>query len=352
MTQHLPKAMAELGEINVAIKRIQKMLLAEEIDEKAKETYKVIGLEEKRKKSVGVSLKSVTAKWSLNSPEQVLSSVDFSAHNKDLVVIIGSVGSGKSSLLKTILKELSITQGAMDLESSISYASQQPWIFPGTVRQNILVGQLMNPKRYQEVVRACALEHDLKMFPFGDNTIVGERGVFLSGGQKARINLARAVYKNADLYLLDDPLSAVDAHVGSQLLEECIRGFLKEKCVVLVTHQLQYLRNVDKIVVMEKGRVAAQGGYKALCQGGELRNLVINHEDINKKDVGIEGDVISDKVDKSVVDEHMRHGEIQAEVYKAYIKAGGGIGIFLVVITLFVLSQVFGNAVDYFATFW
>lgn len=358
MTQHLPKGMAELGEMNVAIKRIQKMLLAEEIDENFKEMYKPkngsFKLDIETKGAVGISMKGVGAKWFLDSSENTLSGVDFTAQGKQLLAIIGSTGSGKTSLLQTILKELHVTEGTIDLRGSFSYASQESWIFPGTVRQNILFGQAMNPKRYQEVVKVCALEHDLKMFPFGDNTIVGERGVLLSGGQKSRINLARAVYKNADLYLLDDPLSAVDAHVGSQLFEQCIKGFLKEKCVVLVTHQLQYLRKVHNIVVMEKGKIVTEGTFKTLFQEGHFGSSVLNNADLNKReDTGIKCvNVVSDKIDKSAVDEHMSHGGIHSKVYNAYVDAAGGYCTFMVIIALFIISQVFGNAADYFTTFW
>lgn len=143
----------------------------------------------------------------------------------------------------------------------MSYASQETWLFEGTVRSNIVFIEEYNQKRYKEVVRVCGLERDFKLMPNGDMTIVGERGISLSGGQKARINLARAVYKEADIYLLDDPLSAVDAHVGKHIYQECVQQFLKNKICILVTHQLQYLKDVGHLVLMYHGSVEGQGTY-------------------------------------------------------------------------------------------
>ena len=140
------------------------------------------------------------------------------------------------------------------MKGKISYASQEPWIFSGSIRQNILCGSEFEQERYNEVIRVCALDRDLQLFPSNDETAVGEKGVSLSGGQKARINLARCLYVDADIYLMDDPLSAVDAHVGRHLVDEAINGFLRDKIRILVTHQLQYLNNVDKILVLKDVR--------------------------------------------------------------------------------------------------
>lgn len=169
-----------------------------------------------------------------------------------LTVIIGSVGAGKSTLLQTILGELEVDDGQLRINGAISYAAQEPWLFEANIQQNILFTELYDEKRYvleinmlgsttnfffychsfyvrsyNEVIRVCALERDLEILPHGDYTIVGERGISLSGGQRARINLARAIYRQADIYLLDDPLSAVDTHVGKHIFENCVRGFLK-----------------------------------------------------------------------------------------------------------------------------
>uniref|UniRef100_A0A4W6CWU9 ATP-binding cassette, sub-family C (CFTR/MRP), member 4 n=1 Tax=Lates calcarifer TaxID=8187 RepID=A0A4W6CWU9_LATCA len=159
------------------------------------------------------------------------------------------VNLSSSSLLSAILGELPCDTGTMKVKGQLTYASQQPWVFPGTIRSNILFGRELNLQRYERVIRACALK---KLLPYGDLTLIGDRGATLSGGQKARLNLARAVYQEADIYLLDDPLSAVDAEVGKHLFEQCICGLLRNKCRILVTHQLQHLKAADQIVVLKE----------------------------------------------------------------------------------------------------
>ncbi|KAH0816056.1 hypothetical protein GEV33_006734 [Tenebrio molitor] len=211
--------------------------------------------------SFGVSLSSVSAKWDPNTSNSTLTDVTVTATSGKLVAVVGVPGSGKSTLLQVMLKEIPITSGSLSVTGSLSYAPQEPWIFTGTLRENILFGEKMNNTKYQEVIRVCCLEHDISRFSFGDNTLVGEKGVMLSGGQKARVSLARAIYRDADVYLLDDPLSAVDVHVANRIFYECIRGYLRNKCVVLVTHQIQFLENVDTVVLLDRGRVTASGNY-------------------------------------------------------------------------------------------
>lgn len=143
-----------------------------------------------------------------------------------------------------------ISRGNIQINGVVSYASQEPWVFAASIRQNITFGQEFDKKRYNEVVRVCALQKDFHQFPDGDLSIVGDRGASLSGGQKARINLARAVYRKADIYLLDDPLSAVDTHVAKHLYQECINGYLKYKTRILVTHQVHHLKNADNIIIL------------------------------------------------------------------------------------------------------
>lgn len=186
---------------------------------------------------------------------------------------------GKSSLLHVIIGELDIDHGDCKINGSISYASQETWLFEGTVRSNIIFIEEFDQNRYKEVVRVCGLERDLKLMPNGDMTIVGERGISLSGGQKARISLARAVYKQADIYLLDDPLSAVDSHVGKHLFEECIKQFLKNKVCILVTHQLQYLKDINHLVLMYHGRIESQGTYTEVQQTSAESFLTIQSLD-------------------------------------------------------------------------
>ncbi|KAF6136410.1 hypothetical protein GIB67_019293 [Kingdonia uniflora] len=160
-----------------------------------------------------------------------------------------------------------------------AYVAQTSWIQNGTIQDNILFGLPMNNHKYRDVVKVCCLEKDLEMMEFGDQTEIGERGINLSGGQKQRIQLARAVYQDCDIYLLDDIFSAVDAHTGSEIFKECVRGALKNKTVLLVTHQVDFLHNVDLILVMRDGMIVQSGKYNKLMESGtDFEALVAAHE--------------------------------------------------------------------------
>lgn len=211
----------------------------------------------------GVIFRNVTATWGQEAQGQQtgIESINLEIQSNRLCAIIGSVGSGKSTVLQAMLREIEIDAGELIINGVVSYASQEPWLFEGTVRQNIIFTEQYEEKRYKEVIRVCALERDLQMLPYGDYTIVGERGISLSGGQKARVNLARAIYRKADIYLLDDPLSAVDTLVGKHIFQNCVKTFLRDKACVLVTHQVQYLKKSSHVVLMNSGRIEAQGNY-------------------------------------------------------------------------------------------
>lgn len=231
MTNNFPQAVSDVAETLVSVKRIEMFLLFHEVKTpQVKYSQKKIIhsstplLNAASKRSVGIYLYDVCAKWNSYLHEDTLSGINFNVGPKQLVAVVGPVGSGKTSLLHIILKELSLTKGIKDIVGSISYASQEPWLFAGTIRQNILFGEPFVKNRYENVVRVCALDRDFESLPYGDKSVIGDRGVTISGGQRARINLARAVYKEADIYLLDDPLSAVDTHVAKKLFEECISG--------------------------------------------------------------------------------------------------------------------------------
>lgn len=204
-----------------------------------------------------VIFKNVNALW--GNSQAGIEDVSFEIHSGQFCAIIGPVGSGKSSILHTILHELEIDRGELTVNGVVSYSAQEPWLFDATVRQNILFTEEYDEGRYRDVIRVCALERDLQMLPFADLTIVGERGISLSGGQKARVSLARAIYRRADIYLLDDPLSAVDSVVGKQIFDNCIRDFLRDKICILVTHQQQYLKSSNQIVLMNMGKVQTPG---------------------------------------------------------------------------------------------
>lgn len=214
----------------------------------------------------GVILENATAVWTLSDDQKShgIFNIDMDIQPGLLCAVVGSVGAGKSTLLNVILGELELDDGSITINGTLSYAGQEPWLFEGTIRNNIVFVEEYDEQRYNEIIHVCALERDFRLLPNGDQTIVGERGVSLSGGQRARVNLARAIYKQADIYLLDDPLSAVDTHVGKHIFDKCIRDYLKNKVCVLVTHQLQYLQHLKHVVLMSRGRIEAQGPYKVL----------------------------------------------------------------------------------------
>lgn len=197
-----------------------------------------------------------------------------------LCAVVGTVGSGKSSLIQALLGEMDKLSGRVNTVGSIAYVPQQAWIQNATLRDNILFGLEYDRKRYNRVVDACALRADIDMLSAGDQTEIGEKGINLSGGQKQRVSLARAVYSNADLYLLDDPLSAVDSHVGKHIFEEVIgpNGLLARKTRVLVTHGITFLPQTNNIYVMKLGEISESGTYQELlARKGAFAEFIIQH---------------------------------------------------------------------------
>uniref|UniRef100_A0A667Z628 Multidrug resistance-associated protein 4 n=1 Tax=Myripristis murdjan TaxID=586833 RepID=A0A667Z628_9TELE len=263
-------AIEKVSETVVSIRRIKNFLLLDEIDRRG------FALPEEENNKNSLELHNLTCYWdkSLDAP---------SLQNVSLTVK-SPVG----------LLELPRDKGVLRVKGQLIYASQQPWVFPGTIRSNILFGKELNTQKYEKVLRACALKKDLGLLPDGDLMLIGDRGATLSGGQKARVNLARAVYQDADIYLLDDPLSAVDAEVGRHLFEQCICGLLKNKTRILVTHQLQYLKAADHIVVLMEGHVMAQGTYDELrCSGLDFVSLLKSDEEQERRPQAADPDKLS-----------------------------------------------------------
>jgi len=218
---------------------------------------------------VAVELKAVdgdAATPQVNRAVQTLMDLSVTIRRGECVAIVGSVGSGKSSFLAGLLGELqpstydkNTPPGKVSVRGSVAYHSQVPWILNATVRDNILFGAPLDTARFEAAIEAACLGPDIAMLPFGLDTEIGERGINLSGGQKARVSFARTVYRDADLILLDDPLSAVDAHVGEKIFRHGIRTVLREKTVVLVTHQIHLIDDFDQVVILDGGRIKACG---------------------------------------------------------------------------------------------
>ncbi|XP_067619706.1 probable multidrug resistance-associated protein lethal(2)03659 [Eurosta solidaginis] len=327
-----------------------------------------------------VEVRNVSATWDATDPmggkgSAALSDINVKIENRSLVAIVGPVGSGKSTLLNALLGEVKINQGKIVINGKVSYAGQEPWVFEGTVRDNIVFVDSYNERRYKKVIKACSLERDLELMSNGDLTIVGERGVSLSGGQKARVNLARAIYHKADIYLLDDPLSAVDTHVGKHIFERCITEFLNDKIVILVTHQLQYLFDVEQVVLMNSGCIEAQGSYQDLQKNEKCQFLLMQATYETRNEVADSTDAMSidSRMSRSESEKSMEHhqllgadelpvvdmneeqqavGSVKLDVYMSYFKALESPIFFFIVIALFICARFMLTGVDYFLSRW
>ncbi|KAM6054990.1 multidrug resistance-associated protein 1 isoform 2-T2 [Chlamydotis macqueenii] len=257
----LPMVISSIVEASVSLKRLRVFLSHEELDPDSIIRGPITEAEG------SIVVKNATFSWSKSDPPS-LSSINFTVPEGSLVAVVGQVGCGKSSLLSALLGEMDKKEGYVVVKGSIAYVPQQAWVQNATLEDNIIFGREMNESRYKCVIDACALLPDIEILPTGDKTEIGEKGVNLSGGQKQRVSLARAVYCNADVYLFDDPLSAVDSHVGKHIFEKVIgpKGILKNKTRLLVTHAINYLPQMDTILVMTDGEISEMGSYQELLE--------------------------------------------------------------------------------------
>ncbi|XP_053982539.1 ATP-binding cassette subfamily C member 4-like isoform X2 [Hylaeus volcanicus] len=322
-----------------------------------------------------VKMVNLTAKWEPGQSENTLEEMNLAIEKGKVYAVIGMVGAGKSSFLSAILGEIEPTEGHVKVNGSLSYAGQEAWVFGSTVRQNILFGQQYDRQRYQRVVKACSLLRDFKQFPQGDQTVVGERGSSLSGGQKARINLARSLYRQADIYLLDDPLSAVDTHVSKHLFEECIQRYLAGKTRILVTHQLQYVKSVDSIILIEQGKATVFSNYPDLLnQRPEYCHLLASDTE-TKEDSSLEKSSIKRQFSSSSTRsrtpeassggtddedededpdklydglEGTSRGAVKGPIFIKYFLSGANICLVITVFLLYLCTQFCASLNDYF----
>ena len=313
----------------------------------------------------------------------------------EFVAVVGAAGSGKSSFLSSLMGELELLQGHREVSGRIAYVSQQAWILNRSVRENILFDTDLKDRKYDLVLQACCLTEDLDTFPDGDYTEIGERGINLSGGQKQRVSLARAVYSDADIFLLDDPFSALDNIVGRQILQQCLLGMLGNKTRILVTHRLDYAMVADRIIVVERGRIKEVGLPKELQKknsqfGRMLRtyrdvdgkgieansdssNLVVGggEDDANnlenapentkvenqisrlKRNGDLEQHVLVAKTSGRIIEEEERPtGAVKAEMYFSYIRMLGTKTALLFVVGLFILREVASVGSDLWLAYW
>lgn len=276
----LPMVITSIIEATVAVGRLTSFFTAEELQPDAVITKEAVT----HNGDVSLRIRDATFTWNRNESRNCLENINFEAHKGDLSCVVGRVGSGKSSLLQAILGDIWKRNGEITVHGNIGYVAQQPWIMNASVKENIVFGHRWDPQFYERTVHACALTEDFKTLPDGDQTEVGERGISLSGGQKARLTLARAVYARADIYLLDDCLSAVDQHVGRHLIDNVFgpRGLLAGKTRVLATNSIPVLIEADFVTLIRDGKVVEKGTYEQLiAMKGEVANLIktANNED-------------------------------------------------------------------------
>ncbi|KAK1282819.1 ABC transporter C family member 3 [Acorus calamus] len=269
----LPDTIQIVVQNKVSLDRISSFLCLEDLQ------HDFIEKPPKGSTDVAVEISAGNFSWGPSSSNPTLKDLNVRVLHGMRVAVCGTVGSGKSSLVSCILGEIPKTSGTIKLCGTTAYVAQTPWIQSGKIEDNVLFGEEMERLRYERVLEACSLKKDLEILPFGDQTIIGERGINLSGGQKQRIQIARALYHGADIYLFDDPFSAVDAHTGSHLFKECLLGLLASKTVIYVTHQMEFLTSADLILVMKDGKITQTGRYEDILNSGtDLIELVGAHE--------------------------------------------------------------------------
>ncbi|XP_049822512.1 ATP-binding cassette sub-family C member 4 isoform X2 [Aethina tumida] len=331
----IPLGIISISELLASLQRFDQLLGAEE-----RKTAADVNVEEPK-----IYLNKVAVKI---EEKQVLNYVSMKL-TSGLNVVTGNYGSGKSTLFKVILKEYSICQGMMDVRGSISYVSEDPWLFPGTIKDNILFGLEYDTARYLEVLKVCALNKEINSMPNGDATLIGDDGINLSNGQKTRIALARACYRNTDIYLLDDCLKGLDSNVSKYIFNECLKGYLATKLVLFVTNNVHYIKQADHKIIMENGTTPTIEKQKQLLDkritfymddvdedhfNKELR--YIQGDEANESDTLLENKEIAHN---KLYQEKGKEGTVSWKVYKKYLNFYGGFCIVFIVVLLFVLYQ-------------
>ncbi|KAB5527837.1 hypothetical protein DKX38_021684 [Salix brachista] len=391
---NLPDLLSVIAQGKVSADRVASFLQEAEIQHDATEYVP------KDQGEYAISIDDGRFSWDSDSSNPTLDEIRLKVKRGMKVAICGTVGSGKSSLLSCILGEIQKLSGTVKISGAKAYVPQSPWILTGNIRENILFGNPYDSVRYYRTVKSCALLKDFELFSCGDLTDIGERGINMSGGQKQRIQIARAVYHDADIYLFDDPFSAVDAHTGTQLfqvgtyfltfqlcyendLQECLMGILKDKTVVYVTHQVEFLPAADIILVMHNGRIEQAGTFSELLkQNVGFEALVGAHSEALESVLAVENSrrtsqdpepddesntestsksnsslsqydsdhdlsvEISEKGGKFVQDEEREKGSIGKEVYWSYltiVKGGALVPCIILAQSLFQILQVVSN---------
>ncbi|KAF5294167.1 hypothetical protein FQR65_LT10878 [Abscondita terminalis] len=346
-TEFIPVGITQMAEMRASVHRITKFLMLDEIPHRRNYDSSI-------DKLGNISIRNVTVKTIRNTV--ILENLNLII-DKGLSLVMGPTASGKSILLKLLLGDVGKGDGEVDVYGTLSYASQDPWLFPSTIRQNILFGEQFDQNRYKEVIEVCALQRDIDNFPFGDETLVTDKGLNLSKGQKARINLARAVYKKADIYIIDDCFSSVDSGVGSHIFSECIKRFLKKHTCILVTHNTNLIEYSDRLLLIKNKTITCTD--KKECRN-TLNTFSFVEENLDKicertnETVDVQDDEKSVLLQKNseLYEETKQTGVVNRKVYYTYLMSAGGIKMIILVVLLAITTQVLASWTDYFISFW
>ncbi|CAK8685023.1 unnamed protein product [Clavelina lepadiformis] len=380
----MPLALKSLADVNISMQRFRKILLIDNLedyvlsstDDKANAIemkdaafmWKTLHLNESESKhnissEEGDNGALLEQKQLLDDNSSLqLKDISLRIRKGSLVGICGAVGSGKSSLIAGMMGYLHLQKGSVSVSGTIAFVGQQAWLMNATVRENILFGLPFEAEKYSEVVMSCDLGPDFESLPSRDLTEVGERGINLSGGQKQRISLARALYSDRDIYLLDDPLSAVDAHVGKHIFQQAILGKLKKglKTVLLVTHQLQYLPQCDQVLIMDNGSLTETTEQEIALHRYDFIHSQDEKETVKKEENEVSAACIKTCIESSLDDEEklLVQGKLMIEeergdvislaVYAKYFRAAGGPLIVLLIFLFFCINV----AAQQFSNFW
>ncbi|KAK9267442.1 hypothetical protein L1049_009868 [Liquidambar formosana] len=357
----LPNLITQVANANVSLQRLEELFLTEE---------RVLLPNPPLEPGLpAISIKDGYFTWDSKAEKPTLSNINLDIAVGSLVAVVGGTGEGKTSLISAMLGELPpVANAHVVIRGTVAYVPQVSWIFNATVRENILFGSNFEPARYWKSVDVTALQRDIDLLPGRDFTEIGERGVNISGGQKQRVSMARAVYSNSDVYIFDDPLSALDAHVGQQVFNNCIKEELRGKTRVLVTNQLHFLPQMDRIILVSEGMVKEEGTFEELSKNGKLFQKLM--ENVGKMEEQVEekedNKILDQKNSKPVANgevdefpndasytkkgkigksllikqEERETGVVSWNVLMRYKNALGGLWVVMILFTCYILTEV------------
>ncbi|XP_050228205.1 ABC transporter C family member 3-like [Mercurialis annua] len=369
----LPTTISTIIEAKVSLCRISAFLCLDDLP------IDVVEKLPRNSSDTAIEITNGNFSWDISVPNPTLKDINLKIFQGMRVAVCGTVGCGKSSLLSCILGEVPKISGSVKLCGTKAYVSQTPWIQSGTIEENILFGKEMDRVKYESILEACSLNKDLEILSFGDQTVIGERGINLSGGQKQRIQIARALYEDADIYLFDDPFSALDAHTGSHLFREVLVGLLSSKAIVYVTHQVDFLPTADLILVIKDGRITQAGKYNdILNSGSDFMELIGAHkaalsafdckqegeysvngsindsDDLKEEDRGdllnSDPDEVAEPRGQLVKEEEREKGKVEFQVYWKYLTTAYGGALVPFILLLHMIFQILLISSNYWIT--